>query len=278
MTYIVLDMEWNQPYSKIKKYANGVELVGEIIQLGAVKLTSNFDIASTFTKNVKPKYYKKLNRHVKEITGLTDEQLKDCGTFDLVYPEFLEFCGEDFAFVTWGYDDIPMLINSIQAYGFADNNFPKVYNLQVMFNQQITRESRQYSLEAASLMLNLPENTHPHDALFDAVATAAIAKAIDFEKAVHDYDAFGSPSGTKVTKIEGFSKISEAFGDARLSSTVCPICKARLKNGGWTGSRFKRSAIAHCPVHGEFNYKITVYRKDDGFAARKKIALTTKNV
>ena len=278
MTYIVLDMEWNQPYSKIKKYANGVELSGEIIQFGAVKLNDEFDIVDSFSKNVKPKYYKKLNRHVKEITGLTDEQLNGCGTFDEVYPEFLEFCGNDFEFVTWGYDDIPMLINSIQAYNINCDEFPRVYNLQVMFNLQVTHESRQYSLEAASLMLGLPENSHPHDALYDAVATAMIAKAIDFESAARDYDALGSPSGAKTTKIEGFANIGEAFSDVRLISTACPICKARLKNAGWKGSRFKRVTEAHCPVHGDFNYKITVYKKDDGFAAKKRIALTTKNV
>jgi len=38
MNYIVLDMEWNQPYSKAKKHPRGVELRGDIIQIGAVKL------------------------------------------------------------------------------------------------------------------------------------------------------------------------------------------------------------------------------------------------
>ena len=38
MNYIVLDMEWNQPYSKYKKHIGSMALRGEIIQIGAVKL------------------------------------------------------------------------------------------------------------------------------------------------------------------------------------------------------------------------------------------------
>ena len=45
MNYIVIDMEWNQPFSKEHiKIRNGVRLVGEIIQLGAVKMDENKNI------------------------------------------------------------------------------------------------------------------------------------------------------------------------------------------------------------------------------------------
>lgn len=50
MSYIVFDLEWNQPMcaAQPKKGRNGVQLAGEIIQIGAVRLTPDGRRASSF--------------------------------------------------------------------------------------------------------------------------------------------------------------------------------------------------------------------------------------
>ena len=50
MNYITVDFEWNQAYAvKTQKRKDFViQLDGEIIQIGAVKLNQSFDIVDTF--------------------------------------------------------------------------------------------------------------------------------------------------------------------------------------------------------------------------------------
>ena len=77
MAYIVFDMEWNQPMcaAQPRQGRNGVKLSGEIMQIGAVRLDENFEIEETFSLCVKPHFYKRLNKRVKELTGITKEEL-----------------------------------------------------------------------------------------------------------------------------------------------------------------------------------------------------------
>ena len=56
MCCIVLDLEWNQPFSTRSMVTTPVRLPGEIIQIGAVKLNEQLEIVDTFKVMVKPKY------------------------------------------------------------------------------------------------------------------------------------------------------------------------------------------------------------------------------
>ena len=56
MCCIVLDLEWNQPFSMRSMITTPVRLHGEIIQIGAVKLNEQLEIVDTFKVMVKPKH------------------------------------------------------------------------------------------------------------------------------------------------------------------------------------------------------------------------------
>ena len=72
MQYIVLDMEWNQPwpgsYSAKKPLPSPIR--GEIIQIGAVRMLEDQRLTDEFQVLIRPKYYKKMNRNVKRLTAL----------------------------------------------------------------------------------------------------------------------------------------------------------------------------------------------------------------
>lgn len=51
MCCIVLDLEWNQPFSMRSMITTPVRLHGEIIQIGAVKLNEQLEIVDTFNDN-----------------------------------------------------------------------------------------------------------------------------------------------------------------------------------------------------------------------------------
>ena len=64
MNYIVLDMEWNQPWpgSPSSKKVLPVTIRGEIIQIGAVRLDQEGGPGDEFQIMVAPKYYRRLDR------------------------------------------------------------------------------------------------------------------------------------------------------------------------------------------------------------------------
>ena len=124
--------------------------------------------------------------------------------------------------------------------------------------------------------LGLSENEHPHNALYDALGTAMIAKAIDLKRGITEYDAVGSMNGVKITEFAGFNTMRDALSDKRVTFTACPVCRNVLKPQGWSGSKYKKQTNAVCKEHGEFTYKVTIYKKDEGFAAKRKISLSVK--
>ena len=78
MYYITLDLEWNQAYAQkalaVQKRLS-CRLRGEVIQIGAVKMDSKMNICGSYQIIVKPQYFKKLHRHVSELTGISQEQM-----------------------------------------------------------------------------------------------------------------------------------------------------------------------------------------------------------
>ena len=107
MSYIVLDLEWNQAMSSHASIYNHlpIHLSGEIIQIGAVKLDENFCPAEEFQSDVKPVYFRSMHYKVKKLTGIDSARLSSACGFKEAFARFREFCGEDCTFYTWGYDD-----------------------------------------------------------------------------------------------------------------------------------------------------------------------------
>ena len=71
MQFVILDLEWNNVYGKkIKGFFN------EIIEIGAVKLDEKLNICDEFTCLINAQVGKTLRSNTKEITHLTNEDLK----------------------------------------------------------------------------------------------------------------------------------------------------------------------------------------------------------
>lgn len=280
MNYIVLDMEWNQPLSKIKKEVGGIHLKGEVIQLGAVKLDPSFEILDTFKTNIKPVYYTKLNKHVKTITGLTSKELRGKPKFREAFCAFMEFCGDSFEIITWGCDDIPMLRDNMEANGLEPEVLPRCYNLQVVFNSQVSHETRQWSLEGAMERLGIPQELEAHDALDDAVNTAKIAQKLDMDKGIGEYSCSDSGlacSTVMILKASGFKTVSSAFNAPDMLTAECPFCKIPLE-GEWLVKRNKRFKVAKCGEHGTFKFMTVVYHKGDCYCVKKKVSFASEDM
>ncbi len=238
MYYITLDLEWNQAYAEKalavqRRLAS--RLRGEVIQIGAVKMDKKMNICGSYQIIVKPKYFKKLHRHVSALTGITQAQM-DVGTaLPDAAERFKKWCGEDFAFLTWGPDDIPMLKENFHVHDLPNAWLEEhVYDLQHIFNTQTDGLKKQRSLEYAMEYFELKQTLPAHDALNDAYFTALVAQKLDVPKGINEYDtARGEFLVEKVigdadAGDDGYVTINEMLDDDIVKAPICPICKGAL--------------------------------------------------
>ena len=189
MNYVVLDLEWNQPLSPQRMVRKPIRLSGEIVQFGAVKIDSleELNIVERYSEIVRPVFYTKMEKHVTEVTDLTDEIVSQGRPFQTVCQEFLDWCGEDCAFITWSDNDIFMLEDNMTVHGMDTENLPVCYDVQLLFDDQITQEDRSFALSYAMWKFDIkPERSH--DALNDAVNTVAVMRKLDFSEGLEGYE------------------------------------------------------------------------------------------
>lgn len=235
MNYIILDLEWNQPVDK--RITKPIVLVGEIIQIGAAKLDERFNIVDTFNRIISPKFYTKMKRQVSLLTKLSEDDLKNGVVFEKAFREFSEWCGDDFCLLTWGPDDHEIFRTNLLINGFSPESISTCYNAQLIFSNQIAKESRQFSLSDAAKMLG--EAPHDaHNALSDAITAAKICRHLNLSSAIEHYNELtcdGQPTNaaliSSLTPKRTFDSISKIKADKHLKTVICPECGSKIVCG-----------------------------------------------
>ena len=279
MDYIVLDMEWNQPWpgSPSSKKVLPVQIRGEIIQMGAVRVTQDQQVADEFQIMVKPKYYRHLNRRVSKLTGIKKSRLREEG---VPFPEAIEafktWCGEDIVFLTWGFDDIGILRENLQLFELDTGFTEKWYNAQMIFNAQTDGSTSQKALKTAMEMFEIEATRPAHDALGDAYHTALICARLDLQKGAAEYDAAvkSHENGFHGAELPGCiaRKVFYDYADKRAAlsamsgeENICPLCGSRMLGSRWfaqPGHRYMD--LATCPEHGKFLIRVRLSGQSDG--------------
>ena len=279
MNYIVLDMEWNQPWpgSPSSRKALPVQIRGEIIQIGAVRVTEDQQVADEFQVMVKPKYYRHLNRRVSKLTGIKESQLKEEGvSFAYAMEQFRAWCGEDIVFLTWGFDDIGILRENLQLHGLETDWTGKWYNAQMIFNAQTDGSTAQKALKTAMAEFGIEATRPAHDALGDAYHTALICARLDLKKGAEEYDQAlkSHENGFHGAELPGCicRQVYYDFADKRAALSAmsgeenrCPICDGRMLGSRWfaqPGHRYMD--MATCPEHGKFLIRVRLSEQPDG--------------
>ena len=279
MDYIVLDMEWNQPWpgSPSSRKVLPVQIRGEIIQIGAVRVTQDQQVADEFQVLIKPKYYRKLNRRVGKLTGIKESQLRDEGLPMVEAMEaFRAWCGEDVIFLTWGFDDITILRENLLLYGIDDSWVGRWYNAQMIFNAQTDGSNAQKALKTAMEIFGIEATRPAHDALGDAYHTALICARLDLKKGAAQYDEAlkSHENGFHGAELPGCigRKVFYDYADKRAAlsamageENICPICEGRMLGSRWfaqPGHRYMD--LATCPEHGKFLIRVRLSTQPDG--------------
>ena len=279
MDYIVLDMEWNQPWpgSPSAKKVLPVQIRGEIIQIGAVRVTEDRQISDEFQVLIRPKFFRHLNRGVSKLTGIKESRLKEEG---IPCPEAMElfrsWCGEDVIFLTWGFDDIGILQENLKLYemdtGWTDN----WYNAQMIFNAQTDGSNAQKALKTAMEIFGIEATRPAHDALGDAYHTALICAKLDLKRGAEEYgEALKShENGFHGAEIPGcidrkvFHDLADkgaALSAMSGSENKCPLCGRQMLGSRWfaqPGHRYMD--LATCAEHGKFLIRVRLSDQPDG--------------
>lgn len=274
MNYIVLDMEWNQPLpGTVLKYKNDYCLNNEIIQIGAVKLSQDCSIVDTFTINIKPSVYKKINSNVKKLTGIDDKLLSDAPGIADAINQFKAWCGEDYVFISWGYDDITVLGENLKYFGLDAEWLPGCYNLQMIFCAQTDNENRQYSLSYAAEYFKITLDKPLHNALTDAYYTALVCSNLDIEKGISTYRAIVFKDKSipehmknilfkrKLKAITGFSEVLEKTGALKPHCYICGKSLRKIKFG--KNGNFSFLYIGCCKEHGTFAQHVRINKTEN---------------
>lgn len=272
MNYIILDMEWNQPSSKYKIITDPIRLTGEIIQFGAVRVNESFVIEDTFKIGIQPKYYTKMNTVVHTLTKISDEDLNRGYPFKEAFSLFKTWCGSNFIFLTWGYDDIPMLRDNMTIHGLDTDWIPDFYNLQLIFNEQISKENTLCSLTRA-LDIIQESGRDAHDALNDAINTYIIGRHLDIRKGIFEYDSLKKKMSVPPKKTSLYRDIlnaeeftsEEAMEIPFFTTFPCPSCKKNIKPEKWlTQSYDKKISSKKCSCGREYFFRIRFAKNKKG--------------
>ena len=271
MHYITLDLEWNQAYAEkalaVQKRLSR-RLRGEVIQIGAVKLDKHLNPCGSYQVIVKPKYFKKIHRHVSVLTGITQEQM-DLGTsLPEAAEKFKKWCGKDVAFLTWGPDDIPMLKENFRVHELPTEWLDSNYDLQPIFNRQTDGISKQRSLEFAMEYFGIAQNLPAHDALNDAYFTALVAEKLDIEEGIRTYNEqkgdilLETVIGDADAGDDGYVTVNELLDDDIVKNPLCPICKAPLtrKLRLLHSKGQKYSSLFNCHKDGDMLLTLKLHR------------------
>lgn len=290
MSYIVLDLEWNQAMSSKASIFNylPIHMSGEIIQIGAVKLDESFRPTEEFQSDVKPVYFRSMHYKVKKLTGLDKERLSHGDTFPGVFDRFRAWCGEGATFLTWGYDDRRIMEQNIIVHDLDWDWISDWINLQLIYNIQTGGDKNQKSLATAMEHFQIEQTRTAHDALGDAYNTALVCSRLDLPAGLEQYqDAAamlatrlpdekaaenGEPAALEHRAFSGYASRAEAFADAAVTAAVCPDCGAALELSRWVNQGDRRyMALASCPEHGKFLLRLKFRKAENEEWAANRI-------
>lgn len=186
MNYVILDLEWNQPFPRKKIIRIPFELYGEIIQIGAVKVTEDFSQIDTFNVIIKPDFYTKMDKAVTELTEISQEDIDGGIPFGEAIVQFRQWLDEDRVILTWGPDDMDMIRDNLEFREMDAGWLPDDVDAQCIFDDFVTQEDRQFALGHAMFIMDL-KPLRCHDALNDALNTADVLKAMDRNDEIKEY-------------------------------------------------------------------------------------------
>lgn len=278
MNYIIFDLEWNQSPGG-KRFENR-RLPFEIIEIGAVKMDEQKNIIDRFQRFIKPQVYKWIHDSIHEVIHVDYKDLMDGIKFEQAIREFLEWCGNERIFFTWGNQDIMELQRNMKYYNIL-NLLPgpvTYYDVQKLFSIQYEDRKTRRALEYAIDYFQIEKVMQFHRAAADAYYTAEILKKLEWTSIWPNssIDVYQNPK-TKKEEIyisyptydkyvsKEFTVREKTMKDREVTSTRCPVChRAAKRKIRWFSSNSKiYYSLSVCQEHGLVKGKIRIRKTEE---------------
>ena len=180
-SYVIIDLEWNQPIPWIKTDIDPKELPGEIIEIGAVKLSlteRGYQLSKPFHVTIRPSHYTVMNKNVSRVTNKMSSDLKFGIRFPDAYDAFRVWCGEDYILCGWGNSDLSILKANLRLHKMEPILNTLFLDVQPLFARIAEGVTNQRSVEYAVDFLHIPKHDDFHAAHRDAEYTGHILREL----------------------------------------------------------------------------------------------------
>ena len=225
-----MDLEWNNSYMK-----SAQRFVNEIIEVGAVKLDENLNTVGTFSEIIKPVLSKKLRSRIKNLTNISNDDIKAGKPFSKVISDFEKWVGDDAVVLSWGDTDIRTLLTNMKCFLNKENiSFIRKYaDLQRYCQCFINMENvQQAGLSYAAECLQIDAEKFPHHrALDDSLLSAeCFKKTFDKEKLKEFIKECNEDFYARLAfHPYVIRKKDDPLIDKNVFNCVCDICGGNVK-------------------------------------------------
>ncbi len=277
MNYVILDLEWDSTFYKPQK-----RFINQILQIGAVKLDSNFEVVDTFEATIKSDISKKVTGRFAKLTGITSEIMRAGIPFKDAVNQYNEWVGDDTVTMTWSNSDLyTILENEDNLLKDVHFKIEKYLDLQVFIQNEMRlqgyEDKNQISLEAAAEKIGVStDGIDFHTAKDDSLVCSYLLKKCynkkRFEALIKDT---GNPEFFKRLKFKSYaiSKISDKHIDKKHLVFNCPKCKQKANQvTKWKYSNRWFWANFTCGCGEKFCGRVSFKKTFDDVIVRKCIA------
>ena len=200
--------------------------------------------------------------------------------FEQAVREFIDWCGEDWYFFTWGNQDVMELQRNMKFYGLLDLLPGPVtyYDVQKLYSISYDDGTHRCALEHAIDELKIEKSRGFHRALADAWYTAKVLEKINNIIIINhpSLDVYQNPKKKKdeihISYPDHDKYVSREFAtrerimkDREVTSTRCPVCHlpAKRKLRWFMNNPKVYYSISNCEEHGLIRGKIRIRKTED---------------
>lgn len=257
MDYIILDLEWDNVFFKPQK-----RFVNQILQIGAVRLDSGFNIIDTYEATIRSDVSKKVSQRFADLTGITTEKMLEGIPLREAVEGYNEFSKGAEVTMTWSNTDIYTIVDNQKTLlkGETEFKFKNYLDLQKLVQGEMRERGHdtknQISLEAAAVLFGVDTIEYElHTALDDSLICAKLLKVCYNEKHFNallrntenpDFYKRIEFKSSPITDINDkrIDKQSLVFACPKCSSDTAIMGKWKYRNR-WFSARFKCKKCSH---------------------------------
>lgn len=235
MAFIIIDLEFNNLSGIHKYYPNiyneipnlkKLDLVNEIIEIGAIKLDLYMKPLQQLKVYIKPSVIPVINPKILEITKIDKSDLEKGVTFKEAINKLRDMVDDGDIICSWAKDDVAEIIRNSKHFKYNDLSWIKKYLDIQEYTTKILAQKKILSLKNALQHLKIKiDDEKLHDALNDAIYTSYVFKSIYNSRAIRRYivdDIFNMPA----LDVKDLNQVKIDYTKVKQ---ICPKCNRRME-------------------------------------------------